>query len=85
MASTTFDALDYFEKLKAAGVPEEQAKIQANALKKAFNDRLVTKEYLDARLRKLELRLEYDLTIRLGGIVVACTAFMLAGLPLILK
>lgn len=26
MASTTFDAIDYFEKLKAAGVPEEQEK-----------------------------------------------------------
>lgn len=36
-------------------------------------------------LKELELRLEYDLTIRLGGIVVACTAILLAGLPLILK
>lgn len=33
MAATTFDALDYFEKLKKAGVPEEQAKIQANAFR----------------------------------------------------
>lgn len=33
MAATTFDALAYFEKLKAAGVPEEQAKVQANALR----------------------------------------------------
>ncbi len=85
MPAATFDALTYFEKLKDAGVPEEQAKVQANALKEAFDDRLVTKEYLDARLRELELRLKYDLTIRLGGIVVACTAILLAGLPLILK
>ncbi|MBD5607250.1 MAG: hypothetical protein HDQ93_00150 [Desulfovibrio sp.] len=33
MATTTFDALAYFEKLKAAGVPEEQAKVQANAFR----------------------------------------------------
>ena len=33
MGSTTFDALAYFEKLKAAGVPEEQAKVQANAFR----------------------------------------------------
>ncbi len=85
MRAANFDALAYFEKLKDAGVPEEQAKVQANALKEAFDDQLVTKEYLDARLRELELRLKYDLTIRLGGIVVACTAILLAGFPLILK
>ncbi|MDE5833470.1 MAG: hypothetical protein K2H64_10930 [Desulfovibrio sp.] len=33
MTTTTFDALAYFEKLKAAGVPEEQAKVQANAFR----------------------------------------------------
>ena len=81
MASTAFDALGYFEKLKAAGVPEEQAKIQANALREVIDERLVTKDYLDLRLKELE----YKLTIRLGGIVVACTAILLAALPLILK
>lgn len=85
MDTTTFDALGYFEELKGAGVPEVQAKVQANALKNAFNDRQVTKEYMDTRLRELALRLKYDLTIRLGGIVVACTAILLAALPIILK
>lgn len=33
MNGTAFDALAYFEKLKAAGVPEEQAKVQANAFR----------------------------------------------------
>lgn len=33
MPAATFDALGYFEKLKAAGVSEEQAKIQANAFR----------------------------------------------------
>jgi len=32
MTTTTFDALGYFEKLKAAGMPEAQAKIQLEAL-----------------------------------------------------
>jgi len=27
MVTTTFDSLGYFEKLKAAGVPEEQARV----------------------------------------------------------
>ena len=33
MTTTTFDALGYFEKLKGAGVPEEQAKVQAAAFR----------------------------------------------------
>ena len=37
MAVITFDSLDYFEKLKDAGVPEAQAKVQANALQTALN------------------------------------------------
>lgn len=81
MSTTTFDALGYFEKLKAAGVPEEQAKLQANALREVIDERLVTKDFLDMRMKELE----YKLTIRLGGIVVACTALLLADLPLILK
>jgi len=28
MSSATFDTLGYFEKLKAAGMPEEQAKVE---------------------------------------------------------
>lgn len=76
MAATTFDTLGYFEKLKAAGVPEEQAKIQANALREVIEDSLVTKRDLK--------ELEYKLTIRLGGIVVACTALLLAILPMLI-
>ena len=37
MASTTFDSLEYFEKLKATGVPDEQAKVQAAAFRE-FTD-----------------------------------------------
>ena len=32
MTTTTFDTLDYFEKLKAAGVPEAQAKVQVEVM-----------------------------------------------------
>ena len=37
MTTTTFDSLGYFEKLKAAGVPEEQAKVQAAALREQLD------------------------------------------------
>lgn len=39
MSLVAFDALGYFEKLKEAGVPEAQAKVQANALREYVNDR----------------------------------------------
>lgn len=47
MSSTiTFDTLAYAKKLKAAGVPEGQAEIQAEALREIVNTDLVTKKDL---------------------------------------
>ena len=67
MTQTTFDALAYFEKLKAAGVPEEQAKVQANAFRdfSAIQDENARKELAtkgdiqDVRLemKEIEMRL----------------------------
>ncbi len=37
MTTMTFDSLGYFEKLKSAGVPEEQAKVQAAALREQLD------------------------------------------------
>lgn len=89
MTDSTFDSLAYFERLKDAGVPEQQAKIQADTLRDALDGKLVTREYMrefmDMRLRELEARLKYDLTIRLGGIVVACTTLIITLLPWLLR
>ena len=43
MTTMTFDSLGYFEKLKAAGFTEEQAKVQANAMREVIEERLATK------------------------------------------
>lgn len=59
MNSATFDALAYFENLKAAGVPEEQAKVQANAFRdfslmqeeKARNELATKMDVLQAEMR----------------------------------
>ena len=77
MPATTFDTLSYFERLKSAGVPEAQARIQADALRELVDSSLVT-------MRDLR-ELEYKLTIRLGGIAVACTALLLAVLPMMIR
>ena len=77
MNAVTFDTLGYFEKLKASGMPEEQARVQADTLRDLVESSLVTRR----DIKELELRL----TIRLGGIAVACTALLLAVLPIILR
>ena len=47
MTSTTFDTLDYFEKLKAAGFTEMQAKVQVEAMQG------VVKSYDEASRKEL--------------------------------
>ncbi|MDA1371535.1 MAG: hypothetical protein O2971_12350 [Proteobacteria bacterium] len=52
MAISTFDTLKFVRRLEAAGVPAEQAEVQAEVLTEAFNvnlDALVTKDFLAAR------------------------------------
>jgi hypothetical protein len=66
MSAITFDTHAYVKKLRAVGVSEEQAEVQAQAIADLVNDRLVTKEDLERGLRELE----YRLIIRLGGMMV---------------
>ena len=79
MSTATFDTLGYFEKLKAAGVPENQAKVQADALRMLIDDRLVTKEHLDIRLAELK----NDLLRWMLGIAAGQVAFIVALFALI--
>ena len=72
MSSTTFDTLGYARRLEEAGFTRQQAEVQANALREVIDERLVTKEYLDARLRELE----YKLVIRLGTMMAASVAIV---------
>lgn len=66
MTTTTFDSLGYFQKLKAAGMPEEQAQVQAAALREtldkydaASRKELATKgDIQDVRAELQEVRVE---------------------------
>jgi len=85
MTTATFDTLGYFEKLKAAGVPEAQAKAQADALREVIEDNLATKRDLKELelvirqdLKELEYRLELRLTTRLGAMIAAGVAIIAA-------
>ena len=53
MSITTFDTLKYVRRLEAAGMPSNQAEVQAEVLTEAFNvnlESLVTKDYLAAQM-----------------------------------
>ena len=86
MTSTTFDTLGYFEKLKAAGVPEAQAKVQTEALREIIEDKLATKKDLldlESRLETKIRELEYRLVIRLGTMMAASIAIIAALVKLL--
>ena len=60
MATLTFDTLKFANKLKAAGVPPEQAEAEATALSEVLEVNLkepATKEDLKSGLKELEMTL----------------------------
>ena len=94
MSTTTFDTLGYFDKLKAAGFSEQQAKVQTEALREIIEDKLATKQDLKEMEMRMEMRfqetdvrlkeLEYRLTIRMGSMLAAAVA-VLAALVVLVK
>ena len=73
MTTITFDTLKFANKLKAAGVPPQQAEAEAEALSDVFEanlNELVTKETLQQELSLLEQRM----TIKLGGMMAVAIA-----------
>ena len=54
MSAVTFDTLKYVETLKEAGIPENQAKAQSEALKEVLNTEVATKH----DIKELELKID---------------------------
>lgn len=88
MTTTTFDSLAYFEKLKASGVPEEQARVQANAFRdfsniqdeKARNELATKMDVLQAEMRlseKIEAG-KHETLKWLIGLIIAQSAMLIA-------
>ena len=66
MARTiTFDTHENVKRLIATGFTEEQAEVQTKIITELVNEQLVTRQYLDERLKELE----YRLIIRLGAML----------------
>ena len=62
-----FDTHSYVKRLVASGVPESQAEVHAEVLVSLLSEELATKQ----DLKELELRLRYDLTLRLGAVAAS--------------
>jgi hypothetical protein len=77
MSTATFDKLLYLETLKAAGVPDDQARAHAHALDEAMRDTVATKSDIGdvkASMREMELRL----TVKMGAMLIALGGFLAA-------
>ena len=82
----TFDSLGYFEKLKSAGFTEEQARVQATALREVIEERLATKAdlvQLEERLTHGMQTLELRMTLKLGAMLAASVALVAALVKLL--
>lgn len=58
MSTVTFDTLKFVETLRDAGIPEIQAKAQAEALKEVLHTEVATKQDLEALELKIESKIE---------------------------
>jgi len=66
MINIIFDRLVYIDRLKRAGVDEDQARAHADAMNEALRESVATKSDVMALKSDLEL-LKRDLTIRFGA------------------
>lgn len=86
MTTTTFDSLGYAKRLEDAGFTRQQAEVQANAMREIVEDKLATKQDLEAlriELQRDMKELELRLTIRLGCMMAASIAMVAALVKLL--
>ena len=94
-----FDTYRYVKQLVEAGMPEAQAEVIANQQKELIEGKLASQQQLanvEANLKRdikeLETTLKRDIEaikkdtiIKLGMMMIGCTAFLTAALPIITR
>ena len=80
MTTITFDTLKFVQTLRESGVNDKQAEAIAAAVRDAH---VSTDAATKQDLRELELRLKHDLTLRLGGMLVAAVGIVAAIVKLL--
>lgn len=81
MATIVFNSPDYAKRLEDAGFTSKQAEVQAGIICGIIDDKLAKRQ----NLREMAMRLRYDLTMRPGAIVVACTTILIADMQMVLR
>ncbi len=74
--STGIDTLQLYERFRAADLSDKAAKEIAEAIKDTVEERLVTKEYFDLRLKELESSVKADIIKWVAGMIIAQTAII---------
>ena len=83
MATITFDTHAYVKKLKAVGVTEEQAEVQAETLAGLISDQLATKqdiELLRRDIKEVEIKISGEINLikwMMGFVLVGIAALIL--------
>ena len=72
MSTVTFDTLDFTRRLREAGFDEKQAETVVRVLSDA-QDRLVTREYFDARMAVVDAKFD-KVTWMLGAVLALAIA-----------
>ena len=91
MSAITFDTLKYVERLKAAGLPEQHAKAEAEALRDALGDmvemrNLATKEDVSILRAEIESRIsdaKADIVKWMAGLLLAQAGLVTALVKLV--
>lgn len=81
LSTIVFDTLENVKRLKAVGFTEAQAETQTRIIADLVNDQLVTRQYLDERLKELESRL----IIRLGSLIVVANTVSIGVVATLVK
>jgi hypothetical protein len=69
MATITFDTLKFVERLKAGGVPEAQAKAEAEALVTAFSEAMDSQLATKSDINRQLIVIKWMVGLVLGGIL----------------
>jgi hypothetical protein len=78
-----FDTLGYSKRLREAGVPNGQAEAHAEAAREFIMTELVTRADLLGTETRLQAMIETQtlrMTVRLGGIAIACVGVIVASI-----
>ncbi len=80
MTTSAFDTLSYTKGAEKIGIKREHAEYQAEQMGKIINDELVSRSFLETRLKELEMKI----IIKVGAMMVVQTGLVLTVIGFLL-